>query len=461
MKTLSSGRDAMLTATVPWLIAIAGFAFDVAAFWPGQMSFDSAYAWWQARGGSTTDIAPPMFVFVWRIADALHEGPGLMFALHLALFWSGLALLAGALRMGTWRVAALMLIAAFAPVPWLLRGHVWTDVALFSALLFAVGALARAQATRRKRWILAAVPALIYATAVRHNAMPAALPIVVWLVWLALGSDASRGRLVAAVALLCAILVGGTAAINADVQRRVPLWTAEAQWELAAISVRTGEMLLPPFMIGPGLDVPELAGAFRDWSMVPMLQGTQHGMRDPLMGDYTPEELATLRTAWLDAIRSHPGAWLAHRWARVVALLGVHDPTWPRELIYVDGEVQYGNNPPVARNASALHRTLMQAFDGLGRTSFLAGWPYLFIGVLAAAPAWRRRRELAGVAAITLLASAWLYVVPLIALAPAELRYLGWSCLASVVAAAVVGLVPRSFRSRPARLSSSTDRTFR
>ena len=88
-----------------------------------------------------------MFVFVWRIADAFHEGPALMFALHLALFWSGLALLANALRPSASRAAVLMLVAAFAPVPWLLRGHVWTDVGLFCALLFSLGALARAHAT--------------------------------------------------------------------------------------------------------------------------------------------------------------------------------------------------------------------------------------------------------------------------------------------------------------------------
>jgi hypothetical protein len=451
----------MLAEAVPWLIAIAGFAFDIAAYWPGQMSFDSAYAWWQARGGETTDIAPPMLIFVWRICDAWLEGPGLVFALHLVMFWSGLALLAGAFRAGPLRSAAVMLIVALAPVPWLLRGHVWTDVALFSALLFAVGALARAQATRRRRWIIAAVPPLIYAAAVRHNAMPAVLPVVAWLVWLALGPDAPRLRLAAAIVALSAILVGGAAAINAEVQRRVPLWPAEAQWELAAISVRTGEMLLPPFMIGPGLDVPELAGAFRDWSMVPMLQNTQHGMRDPLMGGYTPDELAELRTAWFGAIRAHPGAWLAHHGRRAVALIGVHDPAWPRELIYVDGEVPYRDNPPVARNTSALHRALMRAADWLSTTSWLAGWPYLVVGILAAVPAWRRRRELAGTVACVLLTSAWLYVVPLIALAPAELRYLGWSCLASVVAAAVVGLVPRSFRNRPARLFASAGRTFR
>jgi hypothetical protein len=461
MKAPSSDRHAMLAATVPWLIAIAGFSFDVAAFWPGQMSFDSAYAWWQARGGETTDIAPPMFIFVWRIVDALHEGPGLMFALHLALFWSGLALLAGALRMSAWRATALMLLAALAPVPWVLRGHVWTDVALFSALLFAVGALARAQATRLRRWILAAVPALIYAAAVRHNAMPAVVPVIVWLASHALGPDASRVRIAAAVTVLCGILVGGTAAINADVQRRVPLWPATAEWDLAAMSIDTGEMLLPSFMIGPGLDVPELAAAYRDWNITPMLTGTQHGMRDPFMEALTPEQLAGLRAAWLGAIRAHPHAWLAHHRRRAVALVGAHDPSWPRDLIYVDAEVQYGDNPPVARNASALHQALMRMAAPLSTTPWLAGWPYLLLGVLVAPLAWRRRREPAGIVAIVLLTSAWLYLGPLLVLATAELRYLGWSCLASIVAAAVVALVPRSFRTRPARLSSLADRTFR
>src|SRR5262249_52481278 len=142
---------------LPWLVAIAGFAFDIAAYWPGQMSFDSAYAWWQARGGATTDIAPPMLIFVWRVCDALVEGPRLVFALHLALFWSGLGLLVGALRLDRWRTLAMMLVVAFAPVPWLLRGHVWTDVGLFSAVLFAVGAMARAQATDGRGWLVVAL----------------------------------------------------------------------------------------------------------------------------------------------------------------------------------------------------------------------------------------------------------------------------------------------------------------
>jgi hypothetical protein len=443
---------------VPWLVAFAGFAFDVAAFWPGQMSFDSAYAWWQARGGTATDIAPPVLIDLWRVCDAIVEGPGLVFALHLALFWSGLALIADAVAATRWRAVALMLAVALTPVTWLLRAHVWTDVGLFSALVLVAGALAQAQATERRAWIAVALPALFYAGAVRFNALPAVLPFAFWI-----GGLVARSRV--RIAFVAAVAFFGTAAfasiVNAQVDRHVPLWTATAEWDLAAISIATGEMLLPPFMIGPGLTVDELSHAFRHWSNVPMLQGTTHGMRDPFTEDYTPEQLATLRAAWIDAIRMHPRAWLAQKSRQAVALLDVHDADWPRELVYVDEEVQYRDNPPVARNRSALHVALMRAAERLRTTRVLAGSPYLLIGLVALPFAWRRRKELAGSVALIALASAWLYLVPMLPIAAAELRYLGWPCVASVLAAALVALVPRAFGDGPARLASNQEGTIR
>jgi hypothetical protein len=129
-----------------------------------------------------------------------------------------------------------------------------------------------------------------------------------------------------------------------------------------------------------------------------------------------------------------------------LASLGVHDPAWPRELIYVDDEYQYRDNPRVARNENALHKALMRGAAWASGTWLLAGLPYLVIGLLAAPRAWRRRVELPGSIALILLGSAWLYLLPLIMLVAAELRYLGWSCLASVLAFAIVWLVPSSVR---------------
>jgi hypothetical protein len=56
----------------------------------------------------------------------------------------------------------------------------------------------------------------------------------------------------------------------------------------------------------------------------------------------------------------------------------------------------------------------------------------------------RRRNDVAASIAAIALLSAWLYALPLCVLAPAaELRYLGWPCVASLVAFACAALAPR------------------
>jgi hypothetical protein len=441
-----SAALAALRRAVPWLIALAGFAFDIAAFWPGQMSFDSAYAWWQARGGTTTDIVPPLFVWVWRIGNLLVDGPGAVFALHLALFWCGLALLVRALRCAPFTAIAVMLVVALAPVSLVLRGHVWTDVGLFSALTFAAGALACAQVDRRRRWLLPAASALFYAAALRHNALPAIVPFAAWFAWLSLRDVAAAGatRIALMSVVLLIALAGLGRWLDAGVDRHVPVWPSLAQWDLAAVSIATDRLRLPDFMIGPGLDVAELAGAFRSWSNTPMLANARHGIRDPF-ADYSAQELATLRSAWLNAITGEPRAWLAHRARLSRALFGTHPGDWPRELVYVDDEFHYQDNPPVLRNAGTLHARVMRVAASLAATPALAAWPCLVLGAIGGILAVRRRGDTAArVVAITLL-SAWLYALPLCVLAPAaELRYLGWPCVASLLAFACAAFAPRS-----------------
>ena len=174
-----------------------------------------------------------------------------------------------------------------------------------------------------------------------------------------------------------------------------------------------------------------------------MLQHTRHGMRDPF-SEYTDEQLRVLRMAWRDAIVDEPRAWLAHRWALTRALFGTHPRDWPRELVYVDDEVGYRDNPPVAHNAGRLHIVVMRGAAFLVATPALAAWPYLALGLIGGCLAWRRRAQVAGRLAAVVLASAWLYALPLTLLAPSgELRYLGWPCVASLLAFGCAIFSPR------------------
>ena len=423
----------------PWLFALAGFAFDVGASWPGQVSFDAAYAWWQARGGETSTLVPPAFVLAWRASLAFADGPGGMFALQLALFWSGLALVAQALGTSVLRGIALFVLVGFAPVVLVLRAHVWTDVALFAALVFASGALAQAAAGGRRHWLLPAVLALGWATLLRHNALPATVPLIAWASMLALRGRRAPWRVFALASTLLITFLAGGRLLDAQAARQVPVWPSLAQFDLAAISVATDRLYLPAFMHGPTLDVADLARAFRPWSNTPMLQGTRGGLRDPFDPPLDAAELAALRSAWLDAVRAEPRAWLAHRWRLARALFGQRAPDWPRELAYVDAMVAFRDNPPLHANDGRLHRLVAALAQRLHASVGLAAWPCLVPGLLALPFAWRKRAGIDGRLSLVLLASAWLYALPLVVLAPAaELRYLGWACVANLMAAVSV-----------------------
>ncbi|MBN8728035.1 MAG: hypothetical protein J0H15_10095 [Xanthomonadales bacterium] len=418
-------------------LCAAAFALDLYAWWPGQVSFDAAYAWWQAQGGASTTIVPPAFVLALKACGALGGGPGLLLAFHSALFWTGCGAAALALRWRFAHAAAVVLVLALAPVAWLLRGHVWTDVGLFSSLVFATGMLALAASSRRSLPLAAALPALLYAAALCHNALLAVLPFLAWWTWLAgrrlRPSMSPRQAVLPALAIVLAT-VGMVRSLDGLVDRRIPLWPSLAQYDLAAVSVARGRMLLPEFMIGPGLEVAELAAAFRDWSNLPMLHGTRHGMRAPFDA-FRPEEFAVLRAAWIGAVLHEPAAWLGHRWRLTRNLVGTHGADWPVELVFAPGWARYGDEPRPPGNGTALHRWLLQAAGALRATPALAAWPYLLAGLAVLPVALRRRREPRGRLALLLLASAWLYGLTLALLAPsAELRYLGWPCVASLFA---------------------------
>jgi hypothetical protein len=430
----SNAADAL-----PWLLALAGFVFDMAAYYPGQMSFDGAYVWWQARGGESTDLHSPTLVHVWRACDALLTGPGLIFILHIMMFWVGLVLIALGLRLRPLATVALMLLVGLAPIALILRAHVWTDVGMLGALLVVTGALAFYSRTAQRGWLLLTLPMGFYALGLRHNALPALLPLAVFAVQHFLargGTSPTLLRIGAVSALVLAVLLGGVQAINSRVDRHVPLLPVLAEFDLAALSVARNQMLLPSYSVGDGMDVSDLKQAFQPWAINALLTKTRHGIREPTSPSWTESERAGLRQAWLAAIAGHPIDYLAHRLAVSAALFGTHRREWPRDLIFVDAEVQYRDNPPIAPNTGALHRTLMQTAEILRDTPVLAAWPYLLIGLVAAPFAWRRRAQPPASIALVLLASAAMYALPLVVLAAsAEARYLLWPCVAALICA--------------------------
>ncbi|HEX6833047.1 MAG TPA: hypothetical protein VF132_05890, partial [Rudaea sp.] len=298
----------------------------------------------------------------------------------------------------------------------------------------------RARRTQSRGGRIAAAALLFVALTLRHNALPAVVPIAVFI---AMASKRGPRRVwLGRGAALVVLLALAAALLDRAVDERRSVFPATALWDLAAISIQTNTILLPPGTYGPALTVDDLAQAFDEFSNTSLFARTRAGLRQPFFAADDPLN-AAVHAAWLDAILAHPGAYLRHRWRLTRALFGTRPRTWPHELVYVDGEIQYADNSPVAPNDGAIHGALVRGFENARDGWWFAAWPYLVLAIGAFAATWRRTCADPVPARVVLL-SGLLYAAPLPVVAPsAELRYLGWTCVAAILGAVLAFAAPR------------------
>lgn len=432
---------ARLAAAAPWVLAAVGILFYVWAFYPGAMGFDTAYQWWQARGGETTNIHGLAMTWAWRLSDHLSSGPGFLFVLQLALFWTGLVLIAQSLRVSPlWRVVFLIAATA-APVGFVLFSSVVSDVMCMAVLTCALGILVRSGGGRLRIGLATAFLLLLVAIFLRKNALPAVFPLLVYIVLLWRRDTSASGksllRSIAIAVPIAMVMQASDWVLERTVDRQVTIFSATTLWDLAAMSLSANEILLPAASHGPGLTLDDLRQAFVPYANTTIFAQTHAGMRQPFFDPADPLN-GEIRRAWIDAIRHHPRDYLAHRWRLSLALFGSKSGAWPHELVYFNGEYQYDGNPSVEPNTSDAHTWAMRTFEAMRDTVLLAAWPYLVLAFIACAVAWRRRGDRRAQAALAVLLSGLLYALPLPLVAPsAELRYLGWTCLSAILGAAL------------------------
>lgn len=428
------GALAPTRATTVAVIAAAALAalLFATAFYPGWLSFDSSYQWWQARSGEISNINGIGIVLLWQAARGLHDGPQALLLLQLALFWSGVALLALEAPATLRARLALPLLLALAPASWLLA-QIWSDAALLALLVFAVAAIQRHRRDGSRIWFAVAWSALALALAQRHNALFAVLPLLGWLCGVEC-RDARRRRVLATIALAAALLLVVHATTAALTRQWFPVLPSLTLWDLSGMSVREQRVLLPDYAITPQRTVEDLASAYVSWSNTPLFASPRAGVRYPFQ-PWPDDDQQRLRRDWLTTIAQHPRAYLAHRGELLADLFGTRARELPSELTYVPGPVQYRDNPTVVVPDGALRRVALAAFERLRATAAFAAWPYLLIGIIAALRV-LRRRDVRRAPVLWLIASAWTYALPYAVLAPAaEFRYLLWSCIASLIAA--------------------------
>jgi hypothetical protein len=434
-----------LPRLLPWLLALLLLATSAATFWPGVLSWDSAYQWYQVRTGEWTSVHPALMTALWSLTDRLLPGPGGYFLLQLSAWWLGLAALAtGLFERTRAQLACLLGLGLFLPVLALLP-HLWKDIGLLAGLVWTIALLVRELRRPHRGLLLAAFATLVLACGFRHNAVPLALPLL----WYLAGRwrpGLRRGpRLLATLALaLVLALLAQLPNHMAGVERRA-VWPVTATWDLAAVSIATDTQLLPAEIVDPDLRVADLRRDFVPWVAVPIYaSGKIRDSVGPVA--MTDAQLRALRTAWLAMVRQHPMDYLQHR-ARLAGYLFGFDPAG--RMVFDYRIVALADNPVLSPASSPLRRSFEAVVAALAGTPLFAFWLHALVLVaLAASLPGRPVHPLLPV----LLLSAALLVLPLLIAAPgADFRFLAWPVFVGAlgVALAVAGAPRAATGGRP------------
>lgn len=420
----------------PWAVALAGFALTVLLYFPGGMSSDSVAQLAQARSGTFANWHPPLMAWVWRPIDGLLPGPAGMLILQAAAWWGGLALLATRLFPAPSAARALLALGFWPPLFGMV-GTIWKDVQMALAFTFAAGLMLAAR--ERPHWLVAALAAVAYGTAMRHNGLLAALPLAAWAAWALTAALADRRipRVLAA-GLIAAFTLGApimaNRALTAHDSHVDQLLYA---FDLAGISVRVGAQLVPPAIHARPVTVADLRAAYDPNYVDPLYPATLAFTDDAAT-------VQALRQAWLRAIADHPTAYAAHRADVLSHALGLRPAVW---FAYHRGVVP--NDLGVPAGEATWNSPLYGLFWVLKWTPLYR--PALYLGLLAAGSwvVWRQRhrRRFAGWA-IAVGLSGLLYALPNGAIAiAADLRYHLWALIATgLVGAAWLAERPNALR---------------
>lgn len=244
-----------------------------------------------------------------------------MLLLHLALYWSSWLLITLASRRWLKHAAYFVPLLGFWPGLLYPLGQIWKDVAFATTIFFAWAYLFYVYASSRKLrwrglWLIFALS--IYAFGVKTNGI-VVLPFLFAFVAYLMDRDAVRWKrlllMSIAMPLLSSLAVSGiTSRLN--VLRTSPFQYTET-YDLLAISVKTGEVLLPEY-------VTKRVGNTQDRLQPLYWVGGNNVLFYGAAGTMTtldPGELSDLRQRWKSALRNYPALYWDHRWQNFKELL--------------------------------------------------------------------------------------------------------------------------------------------
>ena len=294
---------------------------------PGRFSPDSLDQYNQTLKDMYTDWHTPILTGLWGFLDT---SPELVLLLFVSVVMVSAMLLLASETKVTWAVVAVA-VACLWPMTFDVLVTVGKDA--WFAGFFLAGAALSAHAvhfTGRKRvGVFVAIGALWWlAVAARANAIIPVFAVVAFGWPLTVGGEGRAGwwsrRGLKRIGLSAAVALG--IVLSQSVYTSVVVQPIEThpeqpgyQFDLVALSLRTGQMLIPASSLRPGTDLATLRAHWNEHDG----SGLWFTADAPVLFALPPAQVAELRHAWIDAIEEHPLQYLEHRAKYSLSLLGL------------------------------------------------------------------------------------------------------------------------------------------
>ena len=428
--TLDFGKRLLLCM----LAALVGCLIEIASFYPGYINSDSLDQLLQARRGIYLLYHPPIMAWIWRPLDALFPGPIGMLVLQNAFLWSGLAIIVALASKR--KVAALLVLAiGLSPAVVAQLSTVWKDSQLGAALVLAWALLLTGRQRSSLVAVLASVPPLIYASAVRSNGPTAAFPIAVFL-GMTLHQEfyrrSRRGKWVAgAVAGVLVVEAGVFSNDVLGVRGTVQPLQGPFLHDLVGMSFDTGNNELPGYLqSGPhASDLGSLREIYKPDNLDPLFWTKGRS----LWVTSDPRDVKELYHRWLTAVSRHPILYLRHRWELFSGLLGLG----VENVIYPFQWQVEPNSLGIVKTRGILNKWAMSYLELTKNTVFFRAWAYLLLTFLTGIASFRYLRfgylrsqdsVLCLAFSVYLYAFAYFFVTP-----TGAFRYIWWSVVGSLL----------------------------
>jgi hypothetical protein len=379
---------------------------------------------------------------LWHVLDAIIAGPFLMLLLQVVTFLAGTYLVLKRALSPRKAALAATLVLLFPPVACTMA-FIWKDSLMAGMLALGAGLVT----SRCRRARMASLVCFAVASAVKYNAFAATLPLIVllfewtpgkrWLVRYALATATWLG-----------VTVGAMGVNAVLVDQPMHFWYSTlAVYDIAGVinyEGPLGDEQLRGELAGTGLRVEhkiqEHARAlYATRSLLRLVNGKQRIWNLPTSGRIPAPEAQrdAVGKAWWRMVSEHPAAYLHHRAAFFLSVMGVTYGSFgavPPRLVSYAGMVEGLGIPQTTfayqEQWSALYRWLSL------ETPLFRQWLYIVVAILVL-PLCRRHRDIAALLASGLVVEASLFFI-----APsADYRYSHWTITSTCIA--IVMLVAR------------------